>query len=645
MTMTHQEIEELLLGLKAAVRRMQERGMKVDGTGSSAYFPLPIGLGLNGGIYQGTGTFASPTTGLKIWNDGGVGRIAGYNASVVQWYANTDGKFYAAAGGLILDTKGISFEILGLADSDVNSQNFLRFNVSGTLMGQLYAADNANDFRIGVSAHNETKHNLAFMNTVSNASYEAKTKLEAFSGTGGTLKAEEIRIIANRLTGGFSDGVTLIQIGPYGKGGVLFGNADAGVNIPAGNDVYITNDLRVGGGLHVGSLATDPGADNIVADGTITATGGFVGVIHNSLLTEQGDIIYASAASTPAALPHGTKGDILTSMGDSANPKWNALLAGEGLDVSVSSMTGEISFAGEDATDSNKGIAKFSTDNFTVSSGNVTIKDEGVALAELVHATATDKLLGRATALAGDWEEIACTAAGRAILDDATAADQLTTLGAVPLQPAANITINDTGGDFDFIIESDTNANMFTLDAGANVVSIGSGTIIAGSAHKLQIHDTAADANSQLALIKSSATTNHGGGMLFKALNDNATPETVNYGGIAYSIVSPVDGSENGKLNLRVMGDGTLLNVLYIEGLTTTSVQFTPLDNSVWVLGTTTGTKFGTATSQKLAFYNATPVVQQAHIADPSGGAVVDTQCRAAVNSVLAWLTTMGFTA
>jgi hypothetical protein len=127
MTMTQLEIEEILLGLKAAVRRMQERGMKVDGTGSSAYFPLPIGLGLNGGIYQGTGTFATPTTGLKIWNDAGIGRIGGYNAGVVQWYANTDGKLYAAAGGLVIDTKGISLEIAGLADADVNSQNYIRF--------------------------------------------------------------------------------------------------------------------------------------------------------------------------------------------------------------------------------------------------------------------------------------------------------------------------------------------------------------------------------------------------------------------------------------------------------------------------------------------------------------------------------------
>lgn len=45
------------------------------------------------------------------------------------------------------------------------------------------------------------------------------------------------------------------------------------------------------------------------------------------------------------------------------------------------------------------------------------------------NVSATDKLLGRSTAGAGAIEEIACTAAGRALLDDAAASNQRTTLG------------------------------------------------------------------------------------------------------------------------------------------------------------------------------------------------------------------------
>lgn len=45
-------------------------------------------------------------------------------------------------------------------------------------------------------------------------------------------------------------------------------------------------------------------------------------IILKSLLTEQGDIIIASAVSTPAALVHGNAGDPLISGGHGANPSW-----------------------------------------------------------------------------------------------------------------------------------------------------------------------------------------------------------------------------------------------------------------------------------------------------------------------------------
>ncbi len=63
------------------------------------------------------------------------------------------------------------------------------------------------------------------------------------------------------------------------------------------------------------------------------------------------------------------------------------------------------------------------------------------------------------------------------------------------------------------------------------------------------------------------------------------------------------------------------------------------------VVGTTTGSKLGTATTQKLGFWNATPVVQPAGIADVAGGATVDAEARAAINSLLGKLETIGLLA
>jgi hypothetical protein len=60
-------------------------------------------------------------------------------------------------------------------------------------------------------------------------------------------------------------------------------------------------------------------------------------------------------------------------------------------------------------------------------------------------------------------------------------------------------------------------------------------------------------------------------------------------------------------------------------------------------LATTTGTQFGTASTQKIGFLGATPIVQRAHIADPTGGATVDAEARTAINAILVTLENFGF--
>lgn len=65
-------------------------------------------------------------------------------------------------------------------------------------------------------------------------------------------------------------------------------------------------------------------------------------------------------------------------------------------------------------------------------------------------------------------------------------------------------------------------------------------------------------------------------------------------------------------------------------------------DGANVILNSTTGTKIGTSTTQKLAFFNSTPIVQQAAIADSTGTTGTNTT---AVNSILAVLRAFGFIA
>ncbi len=138
--------------------------------------------------------------------------------------------------------------------------------------------------------------------------------------------------------------------------------------------------------------------------------------------------------------------------------------------VQRSALTGDVTAsAGSNAT--------------TIASNAVTtakIANDAVTYAKMQNVSATDKLLGRSTAGAGDVEEIACTAAGRALLDDANAAAQRTTLG---LGTAATSSTGDFAAASHAHAAGDiTSGTLPVARGGTNLSSFAAGSLVYASA-------------------------------------------------------------------------------------------------------------------------------------------------------------------
>ena len=86
------------------------------------------------------------------------------------------------------------------------------------------------------------------------------------------------------------------------------------------------------------------------------------------------------------SLAYNNSTGVITYTGPSASETRAHFSAGEGIDISSGAISGE------DATDSNKGIASFSSDHFDVSSGAVTLKANGVDDTHIDFGTGTNQV-------------------------------------------------------------------------------------------------------------------------------------------------------------------------------------------------------------------------------------------------------------
>jgi hypothetical protein len=393
-------------------------------------------------------------------------------------------------------------------------------------------------------------------------------------------------------------------------------------------------------------LVTDPaGSDTQVQFNDGGLFGASANLTYNkvsSLLTNKGDINLDDGGSftttlqtiTPTAnrtisLPDAT-GTVALVAGSSGNLVWNNAGAYAGLVGSSADSSGNVTIGGRLTNSVNAALSAppvsvtgtWITTGGTATTTKPTVLIEPTGTTSTAWSTAGTGLgVNAPSGFTGNLLDLQVNgtsrarvnASGQAVfggigIDNFTLGAATTGIHSSNAHVFGQLVLNTNGASWSVASGPGGNANVNVL--GPHLISFGGSSLATqggySSTKTLQAQTPATDvAAPSLRVVAasalSSATTNITGGnvSLIPGNGASGSSGSANGGNVT------LDGGQG-------FGTGTNGNV--IIGATRGNLQITDARNII--LGTGTGTRIGTATTQKLAFFNATPVVQPAAVTD-----------------------------
>ena len=167
------------------------------------------------------------------------------------------------------------------------------------------------------------------------------------------------------------------------------------------DDLIVGNNASTGGSIQI-KEGTNNGTHHV----QLKAPNSLSGNIAFTLPSADGSADQVLKTNGSGTLSFATVNTSFTLAADSgSNDTFNTgetltFFGGEGIDTTVANNA--ITVAAEDATASNKGIASFSSDDFDVSSGAVTVKAAGITNAQLAGSIANAKLSNSSVTIGSD---------------------------------------------------------------------------------------------------------------------------------------------------------------------------------------------------------------------------------------------------